>query len=202
MHHWENSTETWNSLTEASEQRGYSQPTASSLSGTMLSSLSLLFRLPPADSPTVKAASGRSRIYPSWRQTCRRLSSPQLQARGASWHRCDGHVKPCGAAGAGSIKPQVSGPFCSPGRKLFSNLLNVCLKKPQPHLSHSTYTSFIHCIKNNQSLMNLCDSNNNKKKCCFIKLELNMSLYYISGRCAQVRSYLLNYSKSVQFNMF
>lgn len=34
----------------------------------------------------------------SWQQTCRRLSC-RAQACRASWHRCDEHVKPCGAAG-------------------------------------------------------------------------------------------------------
>ena len=47
------------------EQRGYSRPKATSLSGTMSASLSLLVRLPPADGLTVRAASGRPAIYAS-----------------------------------------------------------------------------------------------------------------------------------------
>lgn len=94
------------------KQRRYSQPKATSLSGTMLTSLSLLLSLPPADSPTVKAASGRPGIYASVLTADMQTPVPPLQVcDGASWPRCDEHVKPCGAAGERSINPQVSGPL-------------------------------------------------------------------------------------------
>lgn len=71
----------------------------------------LLLLFPPADSRTVTAASARPGIYASVLAADMQTPAPPLQACGASWPRCDEHVKPCGAAGERSINPHVPGPF-------------------------------------------------------------------------------------------
>lgn len=116
------------------KQRGYSQPKATSLSGTMLASLSLLFCLPPADSLTVKAASGRPGIYVSVLTADMQTPVPPAQACRASWPRCDEHVKPCRTAGERSINPQVSGPLtlyipAAPHSPPYSSLRSSKLKR-------------------------------------------------------------------------
>lgn len=125
----------------------------------------LLLLFPPADSRTVTAASARPGIYASVLAADMQTPAPPLQACGASWPRCDEHVKPCGAAGERSINPHVPGPFhpsctsfCSvllirrlerktsgsvnSGWKLCSltHSLKVCFKGPIAPLIYRTYT--------------------------------------------------------------
>lgn len=91
------------------QQSRYSQLKATSLRGTMLAFLSLLFCPPPADTLPVKASPGRSPIYVSVLKADMQTPVPPLLACRASHPSWAEGVRAGIAAGEASINPQVPG---------------------------------------------------------------------------------------------